>query len=123
MHKSSLLHAQERELTAHPLERPQVVSAEIGDGLKLRGEPAEQSHDLDIAGSFSFEQARGAHAVLIPIDVELQQVGRVVSGPAGRGWSRAGEAGARQVEADDESLDEAGWIILSDVVVEGWCEE
>jgi hypothetical protein len=59
-------------------ERLAIVLAVIGNGLEVRLESIEQPHDFDIALAFGFETARGTNTLEIAIQVQLQQICRVV---------------------------------------------
>lgn len=94
-----------------PLQRQAVVSAEIGDGLVVRGKTAKQPHQLHIALAFSLQPARGAHLIEVSIQIQLEQIGRIVrraTRPAQQGMS---QAQLSQIQHPHKGLDDPARVI------------
>jgi hypothetical protein len=82
--KQVQLTAEQHELAEDRAEGVAVVAAEIGDGLKVGPEVAQQPDHLDVAMALGFEPAARPDAVEVAVDVEFQQiVGCVAWAP---GW-------------------------------------
>ena len=79
------LPAQQDELAADPADRLAVVAAEVGDGLEVGHQPTREPDQLDVALRLAFEPPAGLDAVQVPVDVDLQQRGRVIRRPPGLG--------------------------------------
>jgi hypothetical protein len=70
--------AEQVELPQHPLERRLVVLAKVGDGFEVRTHAPQQPHDLQIAPGLPFEPPTGPHPIQVSINIQLQQVPRIV---------------------------------------------
>jgi hypothetical protein len=110
--------APEGELAADGADRLPIVTAEIGNGLEVRGELARQPHQLDVARGFSLEGTAGTGVVEVAVDVQFEEGGGMVR--RATGFLRHGvlESQRLQVEAVDEGVDEAHGVVLGDVLVE-----
>ena len=109
--------AQDHELPEHGPEGGAVVASEVGDGLEVRLQAPDEPDHLDVAVRLGLQAPAGSHPVEVAVDVELQQVGRVVARPARGLRDDAGEAGPCEVQLVDEGLDEADRVVRADVVV------
>ena len=65
-----------------------------------------------------FKASTGPDAVEVPVDVELEQIGRIVARAARRLRAHAGEPGDLEIELIDEGFDEADGIVRTDVVID-----
>src|SRR5207247_8788006 len=77
-----------------------------------------QPHQLDIALRFALQAAAGLDTVEVAVDVDLEQNRRVVGRPPCRRRLRAFKAQGLQIELVDERVDDAHWVVFTDVVVE-----
>jgi len=59
-----------------------MVAAEIRDRLEVRAEPPQQPQQFDVAASLLLEPAAGADAVEVAVQVQPQQIARIVARPA-----------------------------------------
>src|SRR5215212_5880826 len=109
---------QQREGTADFLDRLEVVFAKIGDRLEIRPELFEQPHQLKIASRLAFEETRGAKSVEIAIDIQLEQISRMVGWAAKRCGHGAEKAQFLQIELINEGINEADWIVVRDILIE-----
>ena len=78
---------------------------------------------LQIASGLGLKPPVGAHAVDVAIDVELEQIGWVVTGASGGLRLHPGKARLLKVEPIDKGVDEANRIVGLDVVVHPCGEE
>jgi hypothetical protein len=99
--------AQHDELPAHPLERRGVIAAEVRDGLEVRREPRQQPHQLDVPVRLVFQSSTRADAV----QVEPQEISRIVARPPGLGWHRPLKPQGIEVELGHEGVQEADGVI------------
>jgi hypothetical protein len=84
--------AQQDELAAGGADRITVVLAEVGDGLEVGRQEAQEPHEFHIAVGFLFELAAGADAVEVAVDVEAEEVSRIVRWPSQIAGDGMGEA-------------------------------
>jgi hypothetical protein len=82
----------------------------------IRCEPTQQPHDLDVASSFSFKPPARLHLVQITVDVQLEENRGMVRWPASCLGIDPAEPKLGQIEAVDEDVDDANWIVLADPV-------
>jgi hypothetical protein len=75
--------AQHNELTKDRAEGLAIVAPEVGDGLEVRLEVAQQPDYLDVAMSLGFQPPARPHSVQVAIDIELQQIGWSITWAAG----------------------------------------
>lgn len=73
--------AQHHELPTDAADCLAVIFAEVSDGLEVRHQTPGQPHQLKVALSLTFETGAGLDAITIAVDVDLQEVSRIVSGP------------------------------------------
>ncbi len=73
-----------QELRTSRTDGRSIVAAEVGDGLEVRHQAAGQPHQLEVALGLSFEPAAGGDAVEVAVDVDLEQGGKMIGGPARR---------------------------------------
>jgi hypothetical protein len=66
-----------------------------------------QPHQLNVALSLALETATGRDAAEVAVDVDFQQVGRMVGRPVGFRWDDTFKALRAKVEFIDENIDDA----------------
>ena len=110
--------AQQDELAAGGADCLTVVLAEVGDGLEVGHQPASQPDQLDVALCFPLQPPARLHPVQIPVDVDLQQRGRVIPRTSRLRGLGALEAKLHQVQRVDEHIDRAYRIAFIDPVVQ-----
>lgn len=81
--EEALVAPEQDESPADLADRFAVAFAEVGDGLEVGGELAQEPNQLEVAAGFPFKQATGADAVEVAVDVELEQRARVLGRSAG----------------------------------------
>src|SRR3954454_15879750 len=108
----------QRERAADLSDRHQVVLAKIGNGLEIGGELFEEPHDLEVAPSFWIQQAAGAQAIEIAIDVELEEVAGMVGRAAKRRGDSTCEAKLVQVKLVDKGVNKPNRIVVCDILAE-----
>lgn len=106
------------ELRAGPAYRRPVISPEIGDGLVVGRQAAEQPHQLDITARFALQATAERDAVQIAVDERLQQHSRVAARATGSGEHTTLEAERQKIELLDEGIDDTDQVILADPVLE-----
>ena len=109
--------AQHHELAKHRLEGGAVVAAEVGNGLEIRLEVPEQPDHLDVAVGLGFQAPARANPVEVPINVELEQIGRIVARAPRHLRLHADEPGRTEVEPVDKGLDEPDRIVRPDIII------
>jgi hypothetical protein len=117
------LAAEEGEFPADVADRLAIIPAEIGDGLEIGCEASQQPHHFHIAVGFAFQLPAGPHTVEIAIEVELEQVTRVVWGTTGFLENGMPETELLQIERPHIDVDEAHRVFLRDVIVERFGEK
>ena len=115
--------AEAHERRRHGAQRRALAAAELGDRLVIRGQPVEQPHQLDVALALALQTPRGPHLLQVAVQVQLQQVGRVV-GRAARG-RRLGlaEPQLHEVERSDEGIDDPADVVLRHQLIERYREQ
>jgi hypothetical protein len=117
------LAAEEVEVFEEGFEGAAVVLAEVGDGLEVRAQTAQQPDHFEVAGGLGFEAAAGADAVEVAVEVEFEPVGGVIGRPAGGGGLGVGEPQGGEVQALDVGVKEAGRGVGGDVIVQAGGQE
>ena len=74
--------AQHDEFATDVLDRRAVLRPEVGQRLEVRGEPANQPHQLEVLTRFPLQPARRLDPVQVTVDVDLEHRRRVVARPA-----------------------------------------
>jgi hypothetical protein len=111
------LTTQHHELAEYRFEGGTVVTTEVGDGLEVRLEVPQQPDDLDIAVCLGFKAPARPDPVQVAIDVELEQISRIVARATRCLWLYADEPGRAKVEPVDESLDEPDRVVRPDIII------
>ena len=90
--------------------------AEVGDRLVIRRQPADQPHHFHIAPGLPLEPTARLNPVEIAVDVELQQIARMIGRPAGRQRLDPVEPEAAKIELIDEDVDRPNRVVVADPV-------
>ena len=96
--------AQHHELPTDAADCLAVILAEVGDGLEVRHQTPGQPHQLNVALRLAFKTATGLDAIEVTVDVDLQEVGRMVGGPTCFSRDDALETQLAKVEFIDENI-------------------
>jgi hypothetical protein len=104
-------------LTEDRLEGVSVVLAKIRNGLEVGSQATQQPDHFQIAGGLRLEPPAGAHPIDVSINIELQQIGRIVARPARVLRLNAPETGFLQVTLINERLNETHGIFSTDVII------
>lgn len=97
--------ADQHEGTTRSDNRGPIVAAEIGDRLEVGGEPAHQPHGLHVAPAFPLQPTRRTHFGEVAVDVKLQKITRIVTGPPGRCPNCPPKTQSNQVQPIGKSID------------------
>ena len=111
------LAAQEHEGAEDRLERGTVVAAEVGDGLEVRPQPAQQPDHLQVAYRFRLQATARPHAVEIAVQVQLQHIARIIARSPRRLRPRPQETCIAQIKIVDEGIDEAHRVVRRYVIL------
>jgi hypothetical protein len=95
-----------------------VVLAEARYRLEVGSQTLCQPHQFDVALRFSFEPPARLDPIEIAVNVELQEHGGMVSGPARFRSLDTFEAKAGQVQLFDENVDHTYRVVLCYVIVQ-----
>ena len=106
------------ELPAHLPDGRAVVLAEVRYGLEVRRQPSGQPDQLHVSLRLALQAPARLDAVQIPVDVDLQQRGRVIRRAAGDFRLSALKTQIFQIQLIDEHVDDSDRIILGDVLVQ-----
>lgn len=102
------------------LDRAPAVLAEIRDGLEVGDKASEQPHELDVALRFALERPAGAYPVEVAVDVELEQIARIVRGAPGATGLGMGKAQRLQCKSVNERIDHPYRVIRGYIVINGF---
>ena len=91
--------------------------------LKSGGEAAQEPADLEVARGLGCQTTAGSDAMEIAVEIEFEQVGGVIGGPAGGLGLRAGETQGGEVQALDVGVQKPGGRVGGDIVVHTGGEE
>src|SRR5690348_9733997 len=109
----------QHELPTHRPERRPVLPAEIADRPIARPKPFEQPDQLKIAPGFALKSARGADPVQVSVNVQLEQVprmiGRLPSSAAGAGMPKPSLS---NIDRAPVSINRPHRIITPDIVLD-----
>lgn len=95
----------------HALDGNGIVLSEVGDGVVVGRKAVEQPHQLQVAAALTLQHARGADAVHVAVDEQLDQHAGVVGGPSVLREMHL-EPHFSQIEAIDKGIDAAHLIVL-----------
>ena len=112
--------AQRYKAPEHLAKRPAVVAPEIRDGLEVGPEATQKPDHLEVSVGLHLQAPAGTDAVEVPIDVELQEIARIVPRSSCRFRLYAPEAGSLQIKAIDERVDEAHRVVGAAIVFHGF---
>jgi hypothetical protein len=112
------LAAQDDEGAEHGFERAPVVATEVGDGLVVRPQPAQQPDQLEVPRRLRFQSPARPHPAEIAVKVQLEHVPRIVAGPPRRLWLRTLKAGLAQIKVIDERVDEPNRIVRRHIILD-----
>jgi hypothetical protein len=88
-----------------------------GNGLEVGSQATQQPDHLQIACGLRLEPPAGAHPIDVSINVELQQIGRIVARSTRVFRLNAPETGFLQVTLINERLNETHGIFSTDVII------
>src|SRR6201981_125142 len=89
-------------------------SAEFGNRLVVRYPPSQQPHQLDGPSAFRFQPPRGTNLLEIAVEIQLQQVARIITRSPGLGGLGALKSQTRHVQPVDKRIDHPAHVILGD---------
>jgi hypothetical protein len=90
---------------AHRLERSRIYPSEIGNGLVIGRQTIEQPHELNVAPALALKPARRAHLVQVPVEIQSEQVARVIRRAAGRRRLCLCKAKLAKIQTSHEGID------------------
>lgn len=94
-----------------------VDPAKVGDGFVIRFQVPQQPDHFDVAVRLGFQPTARSHSIQISIQVELQQIGRIVTGTTRPLGLDAEKSGRLQIQPIDEGLDEPNRVAQANVIV------
>src|SRR6266478_2375878 len=89
-----------------------MQSPELGNGLVVRRQPSQQPHQLDIAPTLRLQPSRGTDLLEITVQIELQQITRIVARPPGVGCLGAFKSQIRHVQPIHKRIDHPAHMIV-----------
>ena len=101
----------------HLPERPAVVTPEVCDGLEVGLEATQQPNHLEVSVSLQLQASAGTDAIEVVVEVEFQEVARIVPWPSRAFGVDAPETGSLQIQAVNKCINETDRIVRSHVVV------
>jgi len=100
-----------------------IVSA-FGNRFVLGSELLQQPQQFDIAVRLLLQAAAGAQAIEVAVQVELQEITRMIRRASCGSGSDTLEAEGLKIEVIDEGIEKADRILCRDIVVEAlWKED
>ena len=109
--------AQPHELPKDLPEGAPVVAAEVGDRLEVGAKLTQQPDHLQVAVRLDLQAPAGPNTGEIPVDVELQQIRRIVARAALVVGPNALEPRLLEIEAIDEGINETDRVVRPHIVV------
>jgi len=92
---------------------------ELSDRLVIGNQPAQQPHHFHIALALSFQPARGPNLPQVPVQIQFQQIARVVTRTSSFSRFGANETQLRHVQPTHKRLDYTADMILWNQIVQG----
>src|SRR3974377_157077 len=92
---------------------------ELSDRLVIGNQPAQQPHHFHIALALSFQPARGPNLPQGPVQIQFQQIARVVTRTSSFSRFGANETQLRHVQPTHKRLDYTADMILWHQIVQG----
>ena len=100
-----------------------VLTPEIRNRLKVRSQPSQQPHELNITPALAFQLAARTHLVEVSIDVELKKIAWVITRSTRSRRDRTHETQADYVKAFGEGINHPDCCFSPDVVVDPYRQE
>src|SRR5690554_1127880 len=94
------------------------AAAEVGNGLEVRHQLADQPHQLDIAACLTLELPARRQLMKVAIDVELEHRARRITGPASRCRLDTLKAELGKIEFANKGIDDANRVVTIHIVFE-----
>jgi len=85
-------------------DRLAVHTTELGDGLVIRRQPSQQPHHFPVPPTLSLQPSRRAHLLQVSVQVQLQQIPRIVAGSSRLGRFSSHKTQCRYVQLCHERL-------------------
>ena len=117
------LMAEQMKLAMHQLEAGAVIAAEIGDGLEVGRQFAQEPDDFQIALTLALQRAAGAHTVQVAVEIKPQQIPWMIRRGAGVSENGFGKTQREQIERSHEGVDETHGVFRADVIFESFGQE
>jgi hypothetical protein len=95
-----------------------VRSPELGNGLVVRIQTLQQPHQLHIAVALCLQPPRGAHLMQISIQIQLQQIARIVTRTPGRCGFGSREPKLFHLQPVDECVDHTAHMLVWHQIVQ-----
>src|SRR5580765_366765 len=89
-----------------------MQSSELSNGLVVRRQSSQQPHQLDVAPTLRLQPSRGTDLLEITVQIELQQIPRIVARPSGVGRLGAFKSQIRHVQPIHERIDHPAHMIV-----------
>src|SRR5437762_1835435 len=117
------LAAQQDKFTAHRLDRLSVVAPEVRDGFEIRSQLAQQPDQFQVARRLPLQPATGTHPVEITVEIEPQQISRIIRRSPRLLELRVGKTSFAQIKLPHKGIDKAHWIFRRDVIIQDLGQE
>lgn len=114
----ALTPAESHEDPARRREGRAILPAKVGDSLEVRRQPLQQPEHFKVAMAFPLQLARGANLVQIAIQVQLQQVRRIVRRSPRTLRLRLGKAQPGHIDPIHPEVDDTDQMILRNQLVQ-----
>jgi len=95
-----------------------VLPVLAGQAREVGGETPEQPYQLEIAAGFLFQLAARADAIEVAVDIQLEEVGRVIGWAPGLLEDGVLEAETCQIKRVGKGIQEADGVVLGDVLIQ-----
>lgn len=97
-------------------QRLSVIPPEVSDRLEVRRQLAKKPHQFGVALRLPLQPPARLHLVQVAVEVQLQQLARVIARPPRRGRPYPAKTQRRQVQLIDEDIDHPDRVVLRHVV-------
>src|ERR1700688_3421671 len=92
---------------------------ELGNRLVIRRQPSQQPRQLNVPSALRFQSPRGTDLLPIAVQVELQQIVRIITRPPSLGRLGALKSPTRHVQPIDKCIDDPAYMIIRNQLFQG----
>src|SRR5580692_10261289 len=87
---------------------------EFSNRLVVRCQPSQQPHQFDVSSALRLQPPRGTDLLQITVEIEFQQIARIIARPPSLSRLGALKSQTRHVQPIDKCIDDPAHVIIRD---------